>query len=263
MRYGSKIRRVRLDQQPVVWNKPKQRVIEPATKGDDPAEGYVPTDVESGLREYGRAGIAVQHADDTRSSGPFEKGGGIDFGFARVQYDRTVELRRQRQLCIQRVQLSFAWRMIVVRVEPALTDGDGAVGHGITDRLRIEGVVPLRGIVWVNTRGVKHEGGKTGGDRLRAECGGGGLADTDKGPRSCCAGPLDHRARFISERGIGQMDVTICKDCHETYRAARRSDFRERAASAASLPAPTARLVASELVRGYLDSIQMSSGPAT
>ena len=99
--------------------------------------------------------------------------------------------------------------------------------------------------------------------RLRTPRRRGRLADTDKGPRTSCAGPLDHRVRFISERGIGQMDVTIGKDRHEPYRAASRSDFRARPASEASLPALTARLVESEVVRGYLDSIQSRIGPAT
>ena len=109
----------------------------------------------------------------------------------------------------------------------------------------------------------EHHALVTLGQPLGTKRSGRGLADTDKGPRTSCAGPLDHRVRFISERGIGQMDVTIGKDRHEPYRAASRSDFRDRPASAASLPALTARLVESDEVRGYLDSIQSRTGPAT
>ena len=103
----------------------------------------------------------------------------------------------------------------------------------------------------------------SGGQSLCTTGGRGRFADTDKGPRTCCAGPVDHRVRFVSERGIGQMDMTVRKDGHNDYRAARRSALRGRESPELSLPELTARLVASGVVRGYFDSIQMSSGPAT
>ena len=101
------------------------------------------------------------------------------------------------------------------------------------------------------------------GQLLCTTGGRGRFADTDKGPRTCCTGPLDHRVRFVSERGIGQMNMTVGKDGHNAYLVARRSALRGRESPELSLPELTARLVASGVVRGYFDSIQMSSGPAT
>ena len=109
----------------------------------------------------------------------------------------------------------------------------------------------------------EHHALVTLGQPLGTKRSGRGLADTDKGPRTCCAGPLDHRVRFISERGIGQMYMTVREDGHEGYRVARRSDFRGRVSPELSLPALTARLVESDVVRGYFDSIQRRIGPAT
>ena len=111
--------------------------------------------------------------------------------------------------------------------------------------------------------GEEHEPRMTFSEASGAKRGGCGLANTDKGPRTFCAGPLDHRVRFLSERGIGQMHMTVSEDGHSCYRETRRSDLREPLSVAASLPALTARLVESEVVRGYFDSIQIRNGPAT
>jgi preprotein translocase subunit SecY len=70
-------------------------------------------------------------------------------------------------------------------------------------------------------------------------------------------------SEVITERGIGQMHMAVSKNVHARYRAPTRSTFREPLPAAASLPALTARLVESEVERGYFDSIQMSNGPAT
>ena len=117
--------------------------------------------------------------------------------------------------------------------------------------------------MWMHTSGEEHEARMRFGQSSGAKRRGRRLANTDKGPRTFCAGPLDHRVRFVSERGIGQMYMTVRKDGHARYRAARRSAFRGRVSPALSLPAFTARLVESDVVRGYFDSIQRRIGPAT
>ena len=111
--------------------------------------------------------------------------------------------------------------------------------------------------------GKEHKTRMALGQATGKKRGGRGLADTDKGPRTLCAGPLDHRVRFVSERGIGQMHMAVSKNAHARYRAPTRSAFREPLPAAASLPALTARLVESDVVRGYFDSIQRRIGPAT
>ena len=115
----------------------------------------------------------------------------------------------------------------------------------------------------MDPRGEEHNARVALGQATGTKRGGRRLADTDKGPRTLCAGPLDHRVRFISKRGIGQMHMAISKNAHARYRAPTRSAFREPLPAAASLPALTARLVESEVVRGYFDSIQIRKGPAT
>ena len=115
----------------------------------------------------------------------------------------------------------------------------------------------------MHTGGEKDEAGILGGQCPCAARSGRRLSDTDEGPRTCCAGPLYHRVRLVGERGIGQMHMTVGEDGHERYRVTRRSDFCGRVSPELSFPALTARLVESDVVRGYLDSIQMSTGPAT
>lgn len=104
--------------------------------------------------------------------------------------------------------------MGVVRIESTFTDRDRTSADGLPNGTGITVVVPRAGVVWMDAGGEVDEVGMSRRDCLRAKGCGGRLAYTDKGPRSCCAGPLDHRVRFVSERGIGQMDVAIREDRH-------------------------------------------------
>ena len=205
----------------------------------------------------------MENAPHPRGLCPFQEFGGICFGLARVQHYRLLQFRGERELCVEGVNLPVARRVSIVRIEAALADGHRTVGDRLANCLRITYVIPRGCIVGMNSGGKEHEAGVTVSQLSGAARGRGGLADTDKGPRTFCAGPLDHRVRFVSERGVGQMHMTISKDGHARYRAATRSAFREPLPAAASVPALTARLVESEVVRGYLDSIQIRKGPAT
>jgi hypothetical protein len=60
--------------------------------------------------------------------------------------------------------------------------------------------------------GVKHKARVTRGYGLCASRGRRRLTDTDKGPRTSCAGPFDGRVRIVCERGVGQVHVAIGED---------------------------------------------------
>ena len=205
----------------------------------------------------------MEHAPHAGGVGPLQEVDGIRFGLTRMQHDRLAEFRRKRELRVEGMELPVSRRMIVVGVEAALADGHRTVGDGLANGRRIGCVIPGGRIMGMDAGGEEHKPDMSLGQPSGPERRGCGLANTDKGPRTFCAGPLDHRVRFISERGIGQMHMAVSKNGHARYRAAMRSAFREPLSAAASLPALTARLVESEVVRGYLDSIQIRNGPAT
>ena len=263
VRNGGKIWGVGLHQQPVVGHQAQERLVGPAFERDDAAKRDVPADGQRRLGKRCRPRIAVEDASHVVRLGTLQEVKGVRLGFTGVQHDRLLQFRGQRKLGGEGVQLTFARRVMVVGVEATFTDGDSALGDGLTNVLRVRRIIPRGGIVRMDAGGKKDQAGVAFGQRLCAAGRGRRLADTDKGPRTFCAGPLDHRVCFISERGIGQMHMTVGKDGHDRYLVARRSDFRGRVSSELSLPAFTDRLVESEVVRGYFDSIQMRNGPAT
>lgn len=70
-----------------------------------------------------------------------------------MQHDRLVQFLGERELGVERVSLLFTRCVIVVRVEAALADGNGAVRDGVTNGRRIGGIVPASGIVGMDTGG--------------------------------------------------------------------------------------------------------------
>ena len=74
---------------------------------------------------------AVQHTSDARRFRVVQEGERICFGLARVQHQRPSEFRGECELRTQHAALLVAGRMIVVKIEATLTDGDSTTRHGV------------------------------------------------------------------------------------------------------------------------------------
>src|SRR5688500_6231895 len=99
--------------------------------------------------------------------------------------------------------------MIVVRVEPTLTDGHRTGGHCIANGRAVALDVESRGIVWMDTRREPHESRMSLGDRARAFRGRDGFPYANESARTGQARALDHGVAIVVECRIAQMDVAV------------------------------------------------------
>lgn len=151
----------------------------------------------------------MQYAANARRRGVAKHVDRIRFRLARMQHNGPMQLGGESDLRVEGTTLLFARSVIVVIVESTLADRNGANGNGLANGGPIAQVIPRVGVVRVHAARVKNEPWIAGGDALRAQRRGRRFADTHKGPRTCCAGPLDDRVHIVCERGIGQMYVTV------------------------------------------------------
>jgi hypothetical protein len=68
------------------------------------------------------AGVAMQHSNDARRASFADYRAGIILSISGMNDDGLPHLRREGDLCREGSALRFAWRIIVMVVEPALTD---------------------------------------------------------------------------------------------------------------------------------------------
>jgi hypothetical protein len=68
----------------------------------------------------------MKNSADTARRRIFDHRAGIVFGIARVDYERTVQLRGQPDLRRESRALQLTRRIVIVVIEPALTDRDCA-----------------------------------------------------------------------------------------------------------------------------------------
>jgi hypothetical protein len=114
----------------------------------------------------------MENAAHARGAGLGDHRARIIFRFAGMHDDRTIQLFRKLELQRECAALEIARRMIVVGVETAFTDRDGATAHEIADRVGIAGGIELSGVVRMDARGEKDEPRMRGGDGGRALGGG-------------------------------------------------------------------------------------------
>jgi hypothetical protein len=121
--------------------------------------------------------------------------------------DRSGELTRERQLRGEGGPLDFTRRVIVVVVEAALANRNGAALALGANAIQVSSALELRRVVRVNAGGV--------GDEFRMqrrECACARrslerLADAHDGPRASLAGPLHNDLAVRVERGIREVRV--------------------------------------------------------
>ncbi len=135
---------------------------------------------------------------------------------------------RKRQLRTECVALQVTRRVIVVIVEPALTDGDRAAGEEGSQRGHIRGSVERSRIVRVYASGEEDDAGMGGGNGGRPLRGGEGLADADHGQCAGLARALNDNVPIVIERGIGEVCVTIDERDHGRANRRARRRFSKR-----------------------------------
>jgi len=178
----------------------------------------------------------VQHAAHARRAGLAHHRGRVGIGVARMDDDRAIRFRGERELRREGTTLQLARRVVVVVVEAALADRDRAFGHELRDRFAVGDGIERRRVVRV------YAGRENDEARMRCRDPGrrsrllDGFADADDSYRARIAGAIDYRAAVAGERRVGEVGVAVEEAVH-------------------------LGLVAF-VARGYLCSIQRSTGPA-
>lgn len=212
MRDGREVRRVRLDEQPVSRHEAQQVVVGPLAEGNDPAERDAPAKGECGLGKGVRPGIAVQHSADARRRGFADERERVALGVAGVNDNGKPRLGGQLELRRECGALRFAGGVVVVVVEPALADGDGAGASVFAEQRDVPLGGEIRRVVRVYAGGVKYEARVPPGQHA----GGSGriqrLTNADDRLRARGAGALDYLVAVAVERRVREVGVTVDED---------------------------------------------------
>ena len=215
MRHGRQVRRVGLDEDTVVGHKLKQCVIRPLLECDDAAERDVPARVHGCLRKRMRPGETMQH---TRNSGGARFGhhrARVVLGIARVDDDWAGQLAGKRKLRGERPPLLETGRVVVMIIEPALADRDGAARDHLAQGFNVAGGIEGGSVVGMYTRRMRNKvgiprrqgGGVAGGGKRVALTASGPDANYRAGPGD--AGPVDYLVAVAGERRVGEVRVAV------------------------------------------------------
>ncbi len=156
----------------------------------------------------------MKDASDPSGTGFADHRTRIVFGVSRVNDDRTIELLRERELRCERTTLLLARRVIVVRVQAALADGDGPPRYEFSNVVRIPTSVERGRVMRMNAGGKKDESRVARRDTGGAVRGVDRLADADDGTRTGLAGALNRGVSIVVERRIGEMRVAVDEGGH-------------------------------------------------
>src|SRR5579872_7337059 len=99
----------------------------------------------------------MKHTANTGRRGLDDQGTGVVLGLARVHHDRAPGGRRQLQLIAEAVALPRSRTVIIVVVEPTLSDGDRAALESCPNPGAVSGGVILTCVVRVHSRGGEDE----------------------------------------------------------------------------------------------------------
>lgn len=181
----------------------------------------------------------MEHAGHARGTRFGHHCARVILGVARMNDNGALELARQRELFGESAALLEAGRVVVMVIEAAFADRDGAAGDHLPQCGNIANSVEAGSVVRVDTRRMRDEGGVA-----RRKCGSvasGGEdialaaarpdADYRAGPGD--TGPLDYLVAVAGERRVGEVRVAV----DEVWNAV--------------------------VPRGHLRSIQRSTGLAT
>src|SRR6476661_526175 len=212
--------RVGLGEAAIVRHETQQVVVRPLPEGDDAAEGDMPADVERRAREVVAPGVTVQHAAHPLPARFADHRDGVVLGVARMDDDGDAMLVGEGELRGEGRALAVARRMIVVVIESAFADGDGAARELAADGSDVTHGVEAGGVVRVDAGGMPDEAGVRGGDRLRALGGGERFADADDASGAGVARPGDDGGAIGVEGRIGEVGVAVDEAAHERRNAA-------------------------------------------
>lgn len=158
----------------------------------------------------------------------------VGFSIARVDHHGKIETPGQRQLLSEGTPLKITRRIVVVVIQTAFTNGDRTLGQQLRQCVDVAGRIKIRRIVRMHARRVCDEARIRRSDPGRFASLLDGSADADNCHRARIAGACDYRAAVTGEGRVCEVGVAV----DEVFFHAA-------------------------LTRGYLRSIQMSTGPAT
>ena len=186
-----------------------------------------------------RAGKAVQDSCHSATPSLADHRTCIVFGISGMNHYRTLELAREQKLRGECAALLDAWRVVVVIIESAFTNGDSTAGDKLAQHLHVTHLVETGGIVRVDPHGVEDVAWMMDGESHSSPGGGEDIlftasgSDTDYRAGPGGAGPFDYLVAVAVERRVGEVRVAV----DEVWNAA--------------------------ILRGHLRSIQRRTGLAT
>jgi hypothetical protein len=154
----------------------------------------------------------VHDPDDAGGTSVANERAGVVFRISRVDDERLANLRGDRHLSRERGALGFAWRIVVVIVEPALADRHRrttkqlAKFRHIARRVERGCVVGMdsgrrKNKTWIVYRVLSRE-------RRRGER----FSNADDRPRARFAGARDYRVAVAGERRVREVGVAVDED---------------------------------------------------
>jgi len=233
VRHRRQVGRVRLDEQSVPWHQSKKIVVAPFLEGHDAAEGDEPARIDRELRQRVRARVAMQYAHHPGGSSFPDERACVVLGVAGVDDDSAAFFPCERELSREGGALRLTRGIVVVVVETALANSNGAISEILAEPGKVALRIKRSGIVRMDARCPEHESRmdrgvfRSGGRRFER------FADANDGCRARRAGAGDYRVAVAGERRVREVGVTVDED----WRA--------------------------PVLRGHLRSIQRSTGAAT
>ncbi len=153
MRNGGEIRGVGLDEDAIVRNRADDVVSRPIPESYNSTERHIPAGFESGLREREAAGVAVEDSAYAFPSRFANHCVGVVGGVACVDYYRKIEPFGDLELRSECAALEIARRVVVVVIEAALSDGDGAGLQQVLQRRDVGTRVERGGVMRMDSGG--------------------------------------------------------------------------------------------------------------
>ena len=157
----------------------------------------------------------MEHAGHSRGTCFSHHRACVILGVARVNDNGTLELARQGELFGESTALLQTRRVVVVIVEAAFADRDGAAGNQLAKGSNITNRVEAGSVVRVDTGRMRNEVGIARRKRGGIASGGEDIslaaarpdADYRAGPGD--AGPLDYLVAVAGERRVGEVRVAV------------------------------------------------------
>jgi hypothetical protein len=179
------------------------------------------------------AGVTVEDSRHTSGAGFPQNGAGIVFGIAGVDDEWEIYFRRERDLGRKNLPLHLARRVVIMIIEAALADRDGASSQQRSEFGQVSSRIECRGVVRVDARRCEDKTRilRSIGRGVSASCK--RFPDADYGRRARVAGAGNYLVAVAGERRVREVGVAVDED--------RRAS----------------------VLRGHLRSIQRRTGEAT